>query len=108
MTFGINSKLNTQVLTFIFHFTDAGTNKGVLQAFTCGCCYWFAEILQSRFVVSRPIIMYAASSNHFGTLIMDKVYDITGDVTGEYEWESWSDFKDDAERLRIIRDCVNF
>lgn len=75
------------------------------EVFTCGCCYWFAMILNKRFADST--IMYDRVMNHFGTMIDDKIYDITGDITNKYDMVPWY-LIDDPERSRIIRDCINF
>lgn len=78
------------------------------EAFTNGCCYWFAYILQKRFEAYNATIMYSSVDNHFATKIGDKIYDITGDVTSKYEWDKWDNFDDDLEKVRIIRDCIMF
>jgi hypothetical protein len=84
------------------------TSRTVDEVFTQGCCYWFAQIMLARFQSKDPILMYAPVDNHFGVKIDSKVWDITGDCTDKYEWIKWSDFDDDLERKRIVRDCVMF
>ena len=93
----INSFLNR------FHSSD-----DINTVFTCGCCYWFAQILFIRFIRDDTTIMYSISDNHFGTRINGRVYDITGDVTDKYDWKPWIEFQDDVEKERIVRDCIMF
>lgn len=84
------------------------SSNDVDTVFTCGCCYWFAMILHTRFPES--VIMYDEIENHFVTKINNRLYDITGDVTDTYEASviPWSELKDDLLREHIIRDCINF
>lgn len=101
--------MQNEVFRFIDRFTNRGKLEQVIEAFTCGCCYWFARILEERFkqVIGTEIV-YDAVMNHFATRIAGRVYDITGDVTDAYRWEPWSDFSDESQRKRIVRDCVMF
>lgn len=96
---------NTQeeILHFIRRFAG---NTGTIDTFCNGCCYWFAKILTLRFPGSE--IVYCDKDNHFGTLIGDQIYDITGNVTEKHIWENWEGFPDDSHKRRIIRDCINF
>lgn len=98
------------VARFTDRFTQNGTNEGVINCFTNGCCFWFASCLFERFINSDPDIVYDVVANHFGCLIEGRVYDITGDVTDKYNWESWYEayFDDIARGARIYRDCINF
>ena len=50
------------VLGFISRFTRCGEYPQVIEAFTCGCCYWFAKILHLRFPVSE--IVYGPAANY--------------------------------------------
>lgn len=97
--------LAPEIGAFLRRFHVNGT---IDEVFTCGCCYYFAVILSERFGSDGAVIMYAPKDNHFGTMIDGLVYDITGNVTSEYEWIQWSLFDDDLERERIIRDCIQF
>lgn len=81
-------------------------NQNIDEVFTGGCCYWFAVILHQRFPNSR--IMYDTVENHFVTEIGGRLYDITGDVTGQYDVLPWGSCKDTPHGAKIIRDCVNF
>lgn len=83
-------------------------SKQIDEVFTSGCCYWFAHILFYRFIRDGSQMMYAPVDNHFGTKIKGRVYDITGDVTEQYEWIPWLEFSDEIERDRIVRDCILF
>lgn len=80
------------------------------DVFSNGCCYWFANILYKRFaykeIDEKVTIVYDQVANHFGTKIGEHVYDITGDVTDKYDWESWMDIDDPLLKDRIIRDCI--
>ena len=96
-----------EILDFIKHF------EGATDAFLYGCCYWFAVILQKRFGTAdwddpQPTIMYAEIDNHFGCRIGDAVYDVTGDVTLEYNWKPWITVRasDPLLSQRITRDCI--
>lgn len=102
-------------MKFIHRFTQGGKNKGIIETFTCGCCFWFAFILHERFYDPNAWnqdleIMYDQIENHFGCRIDGIVYDITGDVTEKYKWETWISLINEDELLaeRIIRDCVEF
>lgn len=97
-----------EVEGFISRFTDNGKRLEVIDAFTNGCCYWFAVSLLIRFQHENVDIMYAQVDNHFGCLINGAVYDITGDVTDKYNWERWYDLDDGSLVARLYRDCINF
>ncbi len=38
----------------------------------------------------------------------DRVYDITGDCTEEYNWSRWPTFEDISWERHIVRDCILF
>lgn len=99
--------IRNSVLQFISRFTANGQYEQVKEAFTCGCCYWFAVILLSRFP-NNSRLMYAEIDNHFAAMIDGALYDITGDVTDQYEMSPWEDLGDDLLRARIVRDCILF
>ena len=92
-----------EVLKFIDKFNRWDQ---VIECFTNGNCYWFAYILVGRF--PSGTIVYDEIENHFGCLIDDKVYDITGDVTKCYNWETWQEvyLRDPLHGKRILRDCI--
>lgn len=100
--------MKDEVLCFLSRFTNNGQFQQVTDAFTCGCCYWLAYILAERFNTDDATIMYDEVMNHFGTMIEGVVYDVTGDVTGFYDWRPWNELEDDILKSRIIRDCINF
>lgn len=52
--------------------------------------------------------MYDEVANHFGARLDGRVFDISGDVTDQYDWQVWDQLPDLALRSRIIRDCINF
>lgn len=83
-------------------------SSDVDDVFTKGCCYWFAWILLERFSKKHPILMYDSVDNHFGVMIGERVYDITGDVTEKYSWEEWDSIDDEYLKSYIKRDCIMF
>lgn len=95
------------VYVFINRFRHTGFDERVIiETFTCGCCYWFAHILHTRF--SDSSIVYDPVYNHFVTKIGDKLFDITGDVTDKYNVVEWDSFDDELEKTRIIKQCIMF
>lgn len=99
----------SEVIKFISRFTCGGKQKQVIEIFTCGCCYWFARILQERFSGYRPELVYDIIINHFGTKICGKVYDIAGDCTNDYNWVLWANQTDETCAIdNITRNCINF
>ena len=95
------------ILNFIYGFHNYGTKKQIIECFTYGYCYWFANILLIRFG-GRAEIVYDQVENHFGCRIDDEVYDITGIVTNQYNWESWAELreKDSLLTQRVERDSI--
>ena len=53
-------------------------------------------------------MMYDPVINHFVAEIDNRLYDITGDVTGKYDVVPWDSYEDDLEKERIIKYCVEF
>lgn len=98
--------MHENVIAFIDRFTLCGTLEDTIVTFTQGCCYWFAFVLHTRFPQSE--IMYDPIENHFVTRIENRLYDITGEVTGTYKVMSWDTYPDEIEQKRIIRDCIEF
>lgn len=99
------------VLMFIGRFSTNGweTRREVVEAFTCGCCFWFAYILAARFgqqYGAEIVTDYIAK--HFAARIGGRVYDITGDVTDAGTWEPWAECGDARLRERIAQDCIMF
>ena len=96
------------IIDFIHQYQQFGS--AVVECFSCGMCYHFAEILQSRFGPFQTKIMYDPIQNHFATQIDGRIYDITGDVTDndDYGWFSWEKYQrlDILERERIVRYCI--
>ena len=90
------------VLKFIKQFQ----NKGTIETFTEGCCYWFAAILKRRFA-GKATIMYNPIDNHFATKIGYVLYDITGMIPSS-GFEPWDEFAQEDYLLtqRIIKDCI--
>ena len=100
--------MKDEVLGFISRFTAKGKRKEVIDAFRNGCCFWFAKILRDRFSGCNPSIMYDQVENHFGTMVGERIYDITGDVTDDFRWEIFEQMEDKLLISRLIRDCVAF
>ena len=96
----------SEVLEFIAHFHKVKNPEVIDNLFTNGCCYWFSLLLHSRFKGS--IIMYDPIENHFVTKIEDRLYDVTGDVTGKYNVIDWETYDDDIHKKRIISQCIDF
>jgi hypothetical protein len=97
----------TKINNFIKQFRDFGPD--VVNCFSNGMCWYFTVILRERFgeeykVVYDPII------NHFALEIYGRIYDITGDITenSEYNWKYWDEFIQEDVMLaqRICRDCI--
>ena len=109
-----SQKLQQTVLNFIARFTTNGKRREVIECFSCGCCYWFAEILFDRFCLDleKCWIVYDPVINHWACRIGDRIYDITGDITDnkEYNWRYWNKFmyEDISLTKRLYRDCINF
>lgn len=104
--------MHTKILNFINHFSSFGPQ--VIECFTCGNCYYFARMLASRFQDFGCYVVYDEVANHFGAAInIDgniRVFDITGDVSSHYNWDSWSAlcYRDPTLARRIKRDCIDF
>lgn len=91
---------------FIHYFHHVSQTQNITEVFTSGCCYWFAYILCGRFPEAK--LMYDLAANHFVAEIGGKLYDITGEVTDQYNVIEWDKYDDSLHKERIIRDCVNF
>lgn len=98
------------VMMFIGRFSHdhIGIRNQVQECFLNGCCYWFAFILKTRFAEYEPEIVIDTTANHFGCRIQRCVYDITGDVTDMYQWQSWDEYDDKTHKKRIEKYCVMF
>ena len=105
-----------KVLKFIARFTNNNQKQEVIDTFSCGCCYWFADILWNRFALDDDVeectVLYDPVINHWACQIHGIVYDITGmiPIDAEYNWEVWIDFmyQDELLTKRLYRDCINF
>lgn len=96
------------VLDFIRHFLEFDQLGDVRETFTSGCCYWFAKILADRF---DGRIVYDSVNNHFAALTSAGIFDITGEITGDFkghDWEWYRRFGDTIHAERIVRQCINF
>lgn len=85
-------------------------NPEVIKSFTNGNCYYFAVILKERF--NRGDIVYNEIDNHFGYLLHDNVYDITGiickDFINDKLWQYWNfyTYSESSNSRRVINDCI--
>lgn len=106
----MNDRLYRDVLCFIGRFSTDGysVRRQVVDAFTTGGCYWFAYILCVRFAEYRPEIVFDDGAAHFAYRIDGLVYDITGDVTDGYDWQSWDEYDDETHKKQIIEQCIMF
>lgn len=107
-----HDELYRDVLCFIGRFSTFPSgqclNNAIVELFTCGCCWWFAYILSVRFADYQPEIMVDLVANHFGCRIDGRVYDICGDATDAFEWQSWDEYDDEAHKKRISEQCIMF
>lgn len=96
------------ILRFIARF------KGSEDVFLNGCCFWFAHILEARFMAScMTTIMYEPVEGHFMARIDNRYYDIRGDVSEMYRGKPMYDMHDlavdDSSMYRhLMRDCRDF
>lgn len=99
--------MSNEILNYIARYTDHGRREQVIDCFMNGCCARFAMDLCQRFYPASTL-MYCEQANHFGCRVMDRVYDITGDVTEKYRWETWAGFCVREPKLaeNIHRNCV--
>ena len=97
-----------EIIQFIFKFT------GSEEVFLNGCCYWFARILEERFLHHYELyIKYEPVEGHFVTWIHGRFYDVRGDVTEQYRGKPMYDLdelkRDDSKLYhRLMRDCRDF
>jgi hypothetical protein len=97
-----------KILKFIARF------KGSEEVFLHGCCYWFAHILEMRFLYTGMVtIMHDQVEGHFIARIGDRYYDIRGDVTELYRGKPLCDmdelvYEDSSMYQHLMRDCRDF
>lgn len=93
---------HNKVERFIAHFQNPGT----IDTFTNGCCYWFTQILTSRFWLSS--IYYNPVDGHFATKIRGVLYDITGRLEDDGHWVRWARYKavEPADAFRVMKYCI--
>lgn len=103
-----------EVIAFINKFTNNGNRQEVIECFSCGCCYWFAQILEERFrnesIFNHAVMVYDEIINHWACSIRGRIYDITGDITDDkgYKWMVWDNmqYRDKSLYHRLVRDCI--
>lgn len=95
------------ILNFISQFRDFGPQ--VENCFSNGMCYHFSLILCARFR-DNAWRVYDPIVNHFAVQIDGRIYDITGDITDntEYNWKLWDSYQyeDPLHTEHIRRDCM--
>lgn len=98
--------MHESIIKFIQAFCNQVKIVDLKTAFTSGLCFWFAHILHTRFPESK--IVYDPVANHFAVLVRGRLYDITGEVTGEYKVIDWDSYDDTIHKKRITEQCINF
>lgn len=77
------------ILDFIEKFNKNGESKDIINCFIGENSYWFAMILKTRFASDKCKIVFDPEEEHFGCSINGEVFDITGEVSNQYNWEEW-------------------
>ena len=101
--------MHKEIVDFINNFKKMDKNS-IEDIFLNGNCYWFAQILMSRFSSYNPELYYLPIDCHFVTKICNKYYDISGEVIVSTVIESWDDLKLNEPNLadRVYRNCALF
>jgi len=90
---------------FIKDFKSFGTSNEIVECFTKGYCYWFAFILKNRFPKGE---IYYNAMNHFVLKYNNRLYDITGDCTDNWDneflmhWDSFVDIEKGSSYLNSL------
>lgn len=66
-----------------FRYSGSPHEKHMIEVFTNGLCYVFAEWLQKHLYNSK--IVYLQEEHHYVVEFAGNIYDITGDVTEKYK-----------------------
>lgn len=91
-----------EILDFIDKFGDSR------EAMKGEMCYWFARILAERF---GGEVIYQSVDCHFCTLIENRFYDASGNITKEINpnyampWKDYQRFEP-AHSARVIREAI--
>jgi len=85
---------------------------GSEDVFLHGCCWWFAQILVQRFGWMASV-KYEPVEGHFVTRIINRYYDVRGDVTELYRTKRMYDMtklriEDRRMYDRLMRQCRDF
>ena len=95
----------SQILKFIEDFKQYDKDGTLEKTFLNGYCYWFAYMLDGRFLNAR--IQYEPIEGHFVTEIDGRYYDIRGDVTDIYkESKVWYSEDYCFEFDSIVNGCI--
>lgn len=106
--------LYNKVLSFISKFKSAS------DCFLNGCCYWFSNILRTRFMSYDDVVIsvvYDQIEGHFLTkfyfpfIKITRLFDVRGDVTDTYDCENLKELhairrEDNLLYNRLNRDCI--
>lgn len=94
-----------KIVKFIEDFKQYDTDGTLEKTFLNGYCYWFAYMLDGRFLNAR--IQYEPIEGHFVTEIDGRYYDIRGDVTDIYkESKVWYSEDYCFEFDSIVNGCI--
>lgn len=95
----------SQILKFIEDFKQYDKDGSLEETFLNGYCYWFAYMLDGRFLNAR--IQYEPIEGHFVTEIDGRYYDIRGDVTDIYkDAKVWYSEEYCFEFDSIVNGCI--
>lgn len=95
--------MKDKVLKYIKNFKCYDKNDVLVNTFSKGYCYQFAVILKERF---DGVILYDPIEGHFITLINDRLFDITGDVTDKYNINALYTKETYLSILSIVEGCL--
>lgn len=102
----ILNDIDTRVKNFIDDFKGEYKNE-LEDVFMNGYCYWFANILSTRF---NGNIYYLPIMNHFVAKIYNNFYDIKGNANHysetKYKWELYQKLEP-LESERIKKYCID-
>lgn len=100
-----------EIKKFIQGFKNFGTGEQIIDCFSNGNCFWFSYILKARFPYGE--ICYFPIYNHFVYKAFNRIFDITGDCTTNYDTSqmiSWSEYQikelGSSHLDRLIDDCI--
>ena len=100
-----------EIKKFIHDFKSFGTGKEIIDCFSNGYCFWFTYILKARFPYGE--IYYFPIHNHFVYKAFNRIFDITGDCTPQYDTSQmipWAEYQmkelGSSHLDRLIDNCI--